>query len=255
MVHDSTSRAAARDLLAESDVVASDELTDALAELRSLGERPAPKISPALAEAMRQAAAPADQSSGPGTSGAGNVVALPFGKSRVRRRGAAVGGAVVLAMAAGVGGVAAFGPDNAVETAIESVIRWAAPPELTEPASEEQPARVQPESVPVPDAPPVSELPTPAPPQPAPELTGPGELAPTDAPAEPETPAPATPKGQSTDPGEPSRGAVPPVELPELPVPLPDPVATPRSVVPVTPPQLPVPGGATTPAPSSEPSR
>lgn len=251
MVHDSTSRETVRDLLAESDVVPSDELTDALAELRSLGEQPAPPISPALAEAMRKAAAPARQPSGPDTSGADNVVSLRFGKAR--RRGAAVGGAVVLAMAAGMGGVAAFGPDNAVETAIESVISWVAPTERSEPASDERPAPAQPESVPAPVAPPASELPNSAPSQGTLEPTGPGEPTGQRAPAKPETPAPATRKGEQPAPGEAEQRAVPPVEVPELPVPIPDPVTTPRSVIPVDPPQLPLPGGA--PAPSAEPSR
>lgn len=247
MVYDPASRVAAQDLLAESDVVPSDELTAALGELKSLGERPAPPVSPALAEAMRQVAAGKDTH---------NVVPLPFGKSsrfgKRGRRGAAVGGAVVLAMAAGMGGVAAFGPGNPVETAFESVIRWVAPETRTEPVSDEQPAPVEPGGQPpVPVTPRITEVPAPAPSQTTLEHTGPSEL-PVPAP-EPE--APATREGRPGNAEEPQRRVIPPVEVPDLPVPIPDPVTTPRSVLPVDPPELPVPGPAQTPAPSERPSR
>lgn len=248
MVYDPTSRVAAQDLLDESDVVPSDELTAALGELKSLGERPAPPVSPALAEAMRQAAAGKDEH---------NVVPLPFGKTsrfgKRGRRGAAVGGAVVLAMAAGMGGVAAFAPGNAVETAFESVIRWVAPAERTEPASDEQPVPVEPGrgQLMVPETPQLTEVPAPAPSQAAPEHPGQSELP---APA-PEPEAPATREGRPDNAEEPQRRVVPPVEVPDLPVPIPDPVTTPRSVLPVDPPELPVPGPSQTPAPSERPSR
>lgn len=257
MVHDFTSRAAARNLLDESDVVPSDELTDAVADLRSLGHQPAPAISPALAEAMRRAASSAGQSSHPELGATDNVITLRPGK--LRRRGTAVGGAVVLAMAAGMGGVAAFGPGNAVETAIESVIRWAAPAESAEPATGEQPASgerpapAQPEPIPTPEAPMVTEPPAPAPLPEAPEATVPNGAASTERRAEPTSPAPE-PKGKPKAPGEVGRGIAPPIELPELPAPLPDPVTTPRSVAPVDPRGLPVPGETRKPAPDAEPS-
>lgn len=256
MVHDSASRAAARDLLADSDVVPSDELTDALAELGSLGRRPAPPISPALAEAMqKRVSTSAGHSPDSEPSALDNVV--PFGPAKARRRGAAVGGAVVLAMVAGMGGVAAFGPVNPVQTAIESVIRWAAPAERVDPASEEQPAPVQPESVPAPEAPLITELPAPAPSAdtPAPSVPAEVEVVSPAVPAEPESPAPPTRKSKSTDADESRRAVVPPVELPELPVQVPERVTTPRAEVPVNPPELPVPGGLPKPVPSAKPSR
>lgn len=257
MVHDPSSRATARNLLAESDVVASEELTVALAELRGVGQRPAPPISPALAEAMRQAAVPGDRSS----ESDGNVV--PLRSRKAKRRGAAVSGVVVLAMAAGMGGVAALGPGNAVETAIESVIRWVAPSEPAEPASDKQPDPAQPAPVPAPDVTPVPQAPVSAPAPEGPGAVEPGTRGGEGSPAapepttsaEPEIHAPADRKGTSKDLPEVERRVVPPVELPELPVEAPRPVPTPRSVLPVDPPGLTVPGGTPKPAPSAEPSR
>lgn len=251
MVHDITSRAAARDLLAESGVAPSDGLTEALSELRAVGQQPAPPISPALAEAMSRAADPATDCQPTAPT---NVVAI--GRGRLRRRGAAAGGAVVLAMAAGMGGVAALGPGNAVENMIDSVIRWAAPMERTEPVSDEQAETVNPGSVPVPspEVPPAAPLPEPSGQQGYREPDKANGTVSSET-AEPALPSPAAPRGGPAA-EESGRGALPPIEVPELPLTIPDPVTTPRSVIPVDPPQLPFPTGSATqsPAPTASPT-
>lgn len=267
MVHDPSSRAAARHLLVESDVVPSDELTDALAQFSELGRQSAPPMSSAVREALQQAALTAivepTNDEIPSGDAAADVVSLRYGKAR--RRGAAVGGAVVLAMAAGMGGVAAFGPDNALNTAIHSVIGWAVPPEQIEQVSDDEIAPAQtdplPAGVPGPEVPPAAGLPDTAPSHNAEPPYGSGGVSAPDTepgPAEPADPAPtppASPRPKPADAGEGARGKIPSVDLPELPVPLPEPVTTPRAVIPVEPPQLPVPGGPLTSVPGPTPSR
>ena len=269
MASEPASRETVRNLMTESDVVPTDQLTAALAGLSHFGQRPAPEMSPAVAEAISRASAPVGPSSTTGVNAGDTVILLrtgeagngkrsngPEGRGRAGRRGAAVSGAVVLAMAAGIGGVAAFGPDNAVETAIETVIRWAAPVEQPEPESGERPDPVQPAVVPPGEAPSSGEVPpAPAPMPTQPESSEPEEAASPEASPEPsrEHPVPASPKGRPENPGEQARRNVPPVELPELPLPALE--STPPSGPPVDPPGLSDPERTPKPVPSAKPSR
>lgn len=248
MVHDITSRAAARELLAESGVAPSDKLTEALSELRAAGQRPAPPMSPALAEAMSRAADPATDFELVTPT---DVVAI--GRGRRRRRSAAAGGAVVLAMATGMGGVAALGPGNAVENMIDSVIRWAAPTERTEPVPDREMGTVNPDSIPAPSPEllPAAPLPDPAGQQVLPEPDNANGTLPPET-AEAVLSSPGAPGG-GAEAEESERGALPRIEVPDLPVKVPDPVTTPRSVIPVEPPQMPFPTGS--PTPTEAPAR
>ncbi|WP_323960121.1 hypothetical protein GC088_01285 [Arthrobacter sp. JZ12] len=253
MAHDPSSRAAVQNLLAESDVAPSEELTRALSDLSSVGRREAPPISPELAAVMRQASsAPGDNISATPSRTTGESNVIPLRRGRKASRGAAMGGAVVLAMAAGIGGVAAFGPDNSVESAVESVLRWVAPADAPEPASDDQPAKpapapaqVTPDSVPTPaqpTGPVVTEVPTEVPVErTAPE---PGRAL----------PSPTQDRPTPQDAGKPEKKVVPRVELPELPVPVPDPGTGNRPELPIDTPELPVPGGIGTTAPTPDPA-
>lgn len=227
MAHDRTSSATVRELLSESDVAASDRLVDTLIELKTIGERPAPPMSSELSALMR--ALPNHEVDG---GAADNVVVLRRGQSR--RRTAAIGGTLALAMAAGISGVAALNTDSSpaevFESALKSVVGWVAPPSDPTPVRGGVPA--QPDTLPSEGPEPAAEHSVPAP-TPATPLDSHPEQGPTELPVEtlprPNVPTESPGKGRSD--AEPH--VVPPaVSLPELPEAVPHPVPPSVSVPP-----------------------